>query len=296
MSNVRLPEVSSGRRMADRLGRGTVMLGTLIALIPLALLIGFLLVKGLGAINGSFFTSDPSGRSCFPGQTSCDIGGVRSAIVGTLIQVGLAAAVAIPFGIMVAVYLVEIGKKSLFANFVRYLVDVMTGVPSVVFGLFVYIVLVVTQVGGTAGAAWKGSAALALLMMPIVVNACEPVLRLVPDQIREGALALGAPHWKVILRIVLPTALPGLVTASLLAIARAAGETAPVLFVVGATFGLTTDPNGPMNSLPLQIFSDVRSPSDALNDRAWGGALTLVGLILILSLGARLIQSRSKIK
>jgi phosphate transport system permease protein len=177
---------------------------------------------------------------------------------------------------------------------VRYFVDVMTGVPSVVFGLFVYIVLVVTRVAGTF-AAWKGSVALALLMLPVVIRSAEVVLNLVPNSLREAALALGAPRWKVVFRIVLPTALPGIVTGSLLAVARAAGETAPLLFTAAFVLGSSADLSQRMNSLPLQIFNDVGQAQDRLVQRAWGAALTLVVLVLALTMIARLIQRRSKL-
>jgi phosphate transport system permease protein len=200
----------------------------------------------------------------------------------------------VPIGIGVALYLVEYGRSSRFADVVRYFVDVMTGVPSVVFGLFIYIVLVVSQIGGTF-AAWKGSVALALLMLPVVTRSGEVVLNLVPDGLREAALALGAPRWRVVARIVLPTALPGLITGSLLAVARAAGETAPLLFTVTFVNGLSLDPSARMNSLPLQIFNDVGQAQDRLVQRAWGAALTLVVLILVVTLLARLIQRRSRL-
>ncbi len=209
-------------------------------------------------------------------------------------MVALASAIAIPFGIGVALYLVEYGRTGRFANVVRYFVDVMTGVPSVVFGLFVYIVLVVTKVGGTF-AGWKGSIALALLMLPVVTRSAEVVLNLVPNSLREAALALGAPRWKVVFRIVLPTALPGLVTGSLLAVARAAGETAPLLFTAAFVFGTQFDLSQRMNSLPLQIFNDVGQAQDRLVQRAWGAALTLVVLVLLLTILARLVQRRSRL-
>jgi phosphate transport system permease protein len=167
-------------------------------------------------------------------------------------------------------------------------------VPSVVFGLFIYIVLVVSRVGGTF-AAWKGSVALALLMLPVVTRSGEVVLKLVPDGLREAALALGAPRWRVVARVVLPTALPGLVTGALLAVARAAGETAPLLFTVAFVNGLSLDPSARMNSLPLQIFNDVGQAQDRLVQRAWGAALTLVVLILVLTLLARFVQRRSRL-
>jgi phosphate transport system permease protein len=177
---------------------------------------------------------------------------------------------------------------------VRYFVDVMTGVPSIVFGLFIYIVLILADgFGGFAG--WKGSLALALLMFPVVIRAGEVVLRLVPDALREAALALGAPRWRVVMRVVLPTAAPGLLTGSLLAIARAAGETAPLLFTAFAVKASTTDLGQPMNSLPVQIFNDVRQAQDRLVDRAWGAALALVLMIMLTTLAARLASRRSRL-
>jgi phosphate transport system permease protein len=274
--------------------RSAVLVATLIAVVPLVLIVYYLLSKGLGAWSTDFFTTDPTGRTCFPGQTTCEIGGIKSAIVGTLLMVALAGAIAIPLGIGVALYLVEYGKQGRFANVVRYFVDVMTGVPSVVFGLFIYIVLILTKVGG-GFAAWKGSIALALLMLPVVTRAAEVVLNLVPEGLREAALALGAPRWRVMTRIVLPTALPGLITGSLLAVARAAGETAPLLFTSFSLLATSTDLGNQMNSLPIQIFNDVQAPNDAIVQRAWGAALALVTMILLLTTIARLAQRRSRL-
>lgn len=288
MTSSGLPTVSARRRNTDRMARGATLGLMLIALVPLVLIIFYLLREGVGAWSGSFFTSDPTGR--FLG----DPGGIRSAILGTIEMVALASLIAIPLGIGVALYLVEYGKTGRFAYLVRYFVDVMTGVPSVVFGLFIYIVLVVTKIGGTF-AGWKGSVALALLMLPVVIRSAEVVLNLVPNALREGALALGAPRWRVISRVVLPTALPGLVTGSLLAVARAAGETAPLLFTAAFVLGTQGDLSQRMNSLPLQIFNDVGQAQDRLVQRAWGAALTLVVMILILTLVARLVQRRSRL-
>jgi phosphate transport system permease protein len=276
------------RRRTDKVMRGVLLGGTLLALVPLVLVVYYLLKQGFGALSWSFFTSDPSGR--FLG----DPGGVRSAIVGTLLIVGLASLIAVPLGIGIALYLVEYGKASRFANVVRYFVDVMTGVPSIVFGLFIYIVLVLSGFAGTF-AGWKGSIALALLMMPVVTRSAEVVLNLVPDSLRESALALGSPRWRVVTKVVLPTAMPGLVTGSLLAIARGAGETAPLLFTAFAVNSTTWDLSQQMNSLPIQIFNDVRQAQSNIVERAWGAALTLVLMILVLTLLARLIQRRSRI-
>jgi phosphate transport system permease protein len=289
MSSTVLAPISRRRRMTDRAARGMTLALTLLALVPLVLVVYYLLREGLGAFSIHFFTTDPTGR--FIG----DPGGIRSAIVGTALIVLVATAIAVPLGIGVALYLVEYGKRSTFSNVVRYFIDVMTGVPSVVFGLFIYIVLVVSQIGGTF-TAWKGSVALSLLMLPVVARASEVVLNLVPDELRESALALGAPRWRVVFRIVLPTAAPGLLTGSMLAIARAAGETAPLLFTVAFVNGVSSDISQRMNSLPIQIYNDVSQAQDRLVQRAWGAALTLVLMILVLTLVARLVQRRSRLQ
>jgi phosphate transport system permease protein len=295
-----IQSVSPRRRRTDAVMRALLALATAIALVPLVLIIYYLLQKGLSSWNSTFFTKDPNLSQCFPHVPGapppppCDIGGVRSAIFGTLEIVGLATVIAVPLGIIVALWLTEYGSQSRFANIVRYFVDVMTGVPSIVFGLFVYTILVVSHVGGDA-VGWKGAVALALLMLPIVIRSAEVVLLLVPSSLREAALALGAPRWRVVTRVVLPTAAPGLVTGSLLAIARGAGETAPLLFTIGAAHVLTGSLGSPMNSLPSQIFSDLGQNTDAFINRAWGAALTLVAMILLLNLIARAISRRSRL-
>jgi phosphate transport system permease protein len=286
MSVATLAPVTRRRRTTDRVMRFVLLLGTLVAIVPLVFVVYYLVKQGAGAISWSFLTTDPTGS--FLG----DPGGIKSAIIGTILIVGLASLIAVPVGIGVALYLVEYGKKSFFANTVRYFVDVMTGVPSIVFGLFIYIVLVLTGVAGNF-AGWKGSIAIALLMLPVVTRSAEVVLNLVPNSLREAALALGAPRWRVVFKIVLPTAAPGLLTGSLLAVARGAGETAPLLFTAFAVNATTTDLGQQMNSLPIQIFNDVRQAQANIVERAWGSALTLVAMVLILTLVARLIQRRS---
>lgn len=284
-----LAPVSGRRRNTDRLMRGLLGLGTLIALVPLVLVIYYLFSRGLKGMGSGFFTTDPTGN--FLG----DPGGVKSAILGTLEIVALASVIAIPLGIGVALYLVEFGKKTVFAQLVRYLVDVMTGVPSIVFGLFVYITLVTTKFGGASFTGYKGSFALALLMLPVVTRSAEVVLGLVPEALREAALALGVPRWKVTLKIVLPTALPGLITGSLLAVARGMGETAPLLFTAATVNGTTYNLGQRMNSLPAQIYADISQPNDDIVNRAWAAALTLVVLILVITLIARLAARRSRV-
>jgi len=265
--------------------RALLLGATVLALIPLVLVVWYVAKRGLSAWSGSFFTTDPTGA--FLGNP----GGIKSALLGTLEIVALASVIAIPTGISVAVYLVEYGKQTVFARTVRYFIDVMTGVPSIVFGLFVYIVLILG--GGFGGfAAWKGSVALALLMLPVVTRASEVVLNTVPDSLREAGLALGSPRWRIIGRIVLPTALPGLITGALLAIARAAGETAPLLFTAFAINATNFKLGQPTNSLPMQIWNDVRQAQDRYVTRAWGSALTLIVLILLLTIPARILSRR----
>jgi phosphate transport system permease protein len=283
-----LAPISARRRRTDVVMRGVLGAATIVALVPLVLVLYYLFHKGLAAWSKDFFTTDPNGN--FLGYP----GGIRSAIFGTIEIVALATLISVPIGIGVALYLTEYGKDSAFANVVRYFVDVMTGVPSIVFGLFIYIVLVLARVGGTF-AAWKGSVALSLLMLPIVIRSSEVVLLLVPSSLREAALALGAPRWRVVLRVVLPTSLSGLVTGALLAIARGAGETAPLLFTVAVAQGLTGKLSQPMNSLPIQIYNDIQSPRAEVVTRAWGAALTLVLMILLLNLIARAASRRSRL-
>jgi phosphate transport system permease protein len=272
--------------------RAGLLAATLLALVPLGLVLYYLLSKGLGAWSWSFFTTDPTGNTFFASQS---IGGIKSAIVGTVEMVALASAVAIPIGVGVALWLVEYGKASPFAAAVRFFVDVLTGVPSIVFGLFIYIVLVAGNLVGRGFAGYKGALALALLMLPVVTRSAEVVLTLVPQSLRESALALGAPRWRVVFRIVLPTAFSGLVTGVLLAVARAAGETAPLLFTAFAAQKTTTNLSSFMNSLPVQIYNDVTSPTTSVVNRAWGAALTLVALILLLNIVARLVSRRSHV-
>jgi len=282
-----LMSTSPRRRRRDIFMRGLLLAGTILALIPLFLVLYYVVKRGIGAWSSEFFTTDPTGA--FLG----DPGGIKSALLGTLEIVALASLIAIPIGVGVAVYLVEYGKESWFARVVRYFVDVLTGVPSIVFGLFVYIALILG--GGFGGfAGWKGAIALGLLMLPVVTRASEVVLNTVPDTLREAGLALGSPRWRIVFRVVLPTALPGLITGGLLAIARAAGETAPLLFTAFAINATNYDLGKPMNSLPMQIWNDVRQANDRLVERAWGCALTLICLILVLTILARVFARRSR--
>ena len=238
--------------------------------------------KGIGLLSWDFLTNDLSTTGPLtPG------GGAAHAIVGTVEQVGIATVIVIPLGIMTAVYLHEIRGR--IAKPIRFIVDAMSGLPSIVAGLLIYSIWVTGH--GYSGAA--GSAALVVLMLPTMTRATEEILRTVPDSLREGAFALGAPQWRLVQRVVLPTALAGIVTASLLAVARAIGETAPMLFTAFGSDSMNLNPfQGPQADLPLFVFKLIFLPNQTQIDRAWTGALILVLLVLVLFVSARLVARR----
>jgi len=246
----------------------------------------FLAAKGLALLRPGFFTHDLSKTGPLDKG-----GGAKAAIVGSFEQVGVATIVVVPVAILTAVYLHEI--KGRMSPLVRFIVDAMSGLPSIVAGLLVYTVWVLGH--GFSGIA--GAAALAVLMLPIVTRTSEEILRTIPDSLREASLALGAPQWRVVVSVVLPTALSGLMTAVILGIARAVGETAPLLLT---TLGSnTTNVNlfhGDQSALPLFVYQLIREPSVLENNRAWTGALILVMFVLVLFVAARLIAGRGQRK
>jgi len=252
-----------------------------IVVLPLALILGHLIVKGLPALSFSFFVDlpRPVGE---PG------GGMANAIVGTLILVGLAAIIAVPVGVGAGVYLSEFGR-SRFSGLVRYTTDLLSGVPSIVVGVAAY-GLVVMPMGSFSAIA--GGVALSILMLPTIIRSTEEVVRLVPQSYREAALALGAPRWKVIQQVVIPAARAGIVTASMLAVARAAGETAPLLFTALGNRFWSTALNKPIASLPVMVFDYARAPYDDWNRQAWTGALVLVMMVTGISAVLRLTVRR----
>jgi phosphate transport system permease protein len=254
--------------------------------VPLALVVWSVLSRGAGVIFDSFpsfFTDDIQVMSRVEG------GGMGPAILGTLMVTGGATLMAVPLGVLGAVYLNEYGGQSKFAHAVRFMAMVMTGVPSIVMGLFVYLAWTIPF----GLSAFGGALALACLMLPVVIGSTEQMLKLVPNHLREAAFALGATKSRVIVSVVLPAAAPGIVSGALLAVARAAGETAPLLFAVGAATAynphLFDDAN---TALPLQIFSNATSAFAPAQDRAWGAALTLVLLTFLATLAARLFFAR----
>ena len=271
------------RKLLDKVMTLVAYLCALAAIVPLALVLIYVAAKGLGAWSPQFFTGLPQ---LFGGG-----GGISNAIIGTGIIVGLASLMGIPFGIMAGIYLAEYGDNYL-GGFIRFIADTMTGIPSIVVGIFAYGLLVVNMGGYNA---FAGAFSLAILMVPTIARTTEEVIRLVPDSIREAALALGAPRWKTILRVVVPTALGGILTGVLLSIARVAGETAPlILTILGSNFLNTKVFQGPMAALPLQIYNFSRSPYAGVIEAAWGASLVLVLMVLVLSLAARLILARRR--
>jgi phosphate transport system permease protein len=270
----------------------TVMLAgaAVVVAIPLALLVWSVVARGAHiafAQFPAFFTDEIPIVSRRAGP------GMGPAIVGTVLVTGGATLIAVPLGVLGATYTNEYGGKSHFARLVRFMAMVMTGVPSIVMGLFVYIVWTI-QFGFSA---FGGALALACLMLPIVIGSTEQMLKLVPGELREAAYALGATQSRVTLSVVLPAALPGIVSGALLAVARAAGETAPLLFAVGAATSYNPDLfRGANTALPVQIFGNATSVFVGAQERAWGAALTLVGVTFLASLAARLFTSRFAIK
>ncbi len=284
MLPVDLREPPSWRRTRNRIATGLMVASLLLVLVPLGLVLFTVIARGAPVISGSFLTS-PIPPTVLPANA----GGIGPAILGTLEITGLAAAMAVPLGILGAVYLSEYGGSRLLARLIGFMADVMTGVPSVVMGLFIFSIWVLHF--GFSGLA--GAFALGCLMLPIVIRSTDEMLKLVPDSLREGSYALGATKARVTLTVVLPAALGGIVSGALLAVARAAGETAPLLFTILTV--TTANPNvfsGPNTSLPSQIFVNASSPYVGAQGRGWGAALTLIAIAFILMIAARVVTAR----
>jgi len=276
--------LSAGRKIKNTIA--TVAFGTsfMIAMVPLVWLLYTVLERGFKAVISPEWWSR-SLAGVLPDQFA---GGVYHAIYGTLVQAGIAAVLSVPLGIMAAIYLVEYGTGR-FAKVTTFMVDILAGVPSIVAALFVFALWIGTL--GFPQSAFAVSLALVLLMLPVVVRSSEEVLKLVPDELREAAYALGVPKWKTIVRIVVPTALPGMISGILLALARVMGETAPVLVLVGYARSINYDAfDGNMASLPLLIYSELINPEAAGRQRVWGAALTLILLVSAFYVAAAFIN------
>ncbi|MET9647708.1 phosphate ABC transporter permease PstA [Streptomyces syringium] len=270
-----------GRRQAkDRLATSLVWVCFLCAVVPLISLVWETVARGIKVLDGDFLTHSMSGvLTIQPG------GGVYHAIIGTLEQVGIATAISAPIGLLTAIYLVEYGRGRL-AKAVTFFVDVMTGIPSIVAGLFILSFWIIMLDFGYSG--FAGSMALSILMMPVVVRSTEEMLKLVPNELREASLALGVPKWRTILKVVLPTAIGGIATGVMLAVARIAGETAPIVLLVFGSQVINNNPfDGAQSSLPYYIYEQWAAGNEASYDRAWAAALVLIAFVMILNLVAR---------
>jgi phosphate transport system permease protein len=270
------------RRLVNGLAMLLVTLSALGAVVVLLLILGHVVIQGLPALNPAFFTERPLP----PGEVG---GGVAPAIVGTLEMLAVAGLLGVPIGVATAVYLSEFGRGAL-ARGVSFSIDLIAGLPSIVIGVFAWAWLVRNVVGQYNGLA--GGVALAIIMVPILTRTVEETLRLVPDSLREASLALGIPHWKTILRVVLPTASAGVITGVVLSMARAGGETAPLLLTALGNQFFNLDLLQPMASLPVQIYQYARSPYADWHAKAWGGALVLITLIGVLSALTRWVVGR----
>jgi phosphate transport system permease protein len=278
-----------GRRLKDRAFTALCWSSFVVALIPLVSVVALVVRKGAARFDLEFLTHSMRGVGARDAT-----GGAYHAIIGTLEQVGLASLIAIPVGLLAAVYVVEHGRGPL-VHAVRFVTDVMTGVPSIVAGLFVFTFWVLALGQGFSG--FAAALALAILMLPTVVRTTEVVLGLVPDSLREASLALGVPRWKTVVRVVLPTAMSGITTGIVLAIARVTGETAPLLLTALNFDSINTNPfSGQQAGLPSYVFAQAGQPNQSALDRAWAGALTLLLLVLLLNLVARLIARRTRLK
>jgi phosphate transport system permease protein len=266
-----------------------MVLSFILVIIPLGFVLYTVVARGASVISWQFLTGSPIPPNTLPAT----IGGMWPAVLGTLEITGLATLMAVPLGILGAVYLNEYGGKNWLAALIGFMSDVMTGVPSIVMGLFIFSIWVLHF--GYSGLA--GAFALACLMLPVVIRSSEEMLKLVPDPLREASYALGATKSRVTLTVVLPAAIGGIVSGALLAIARAAGETAPLLFTCALAGQLTDwNPTHSVNSIPLTIFQYSEAPDPALHEQAWALAFVLISFVLITSLTARFMLERSRRK
>ena len=281
---VDLREPPSWRRAKNQIITGLMVVAFVGAIVPLVFVLITVIAKGISIISWQFLTSQ------IPVNTSpAGFGGMGPAIVGTIEVTLVATVISVPLGVLGAVYINEYGGKGILASVVRFMSDVMTGVPSIIMGLFIFTIWTLHF----QYSAFGGGLALACLMLPIVIRSTEEMLKLVPDALREGAYALGATKSRVTLTVVLPAAVGGITSGALLAVARAMGETAPLLFTIGTVTAVNKNIfSGPNTSLPSQIFANATSPFEGAQARGWGAALTLVVMAFILMIAARFVTAR----
>jgi phosphate transport system permease protein len=275
------------REVKNALATAAIVGSFLVALVPLTLIVIYVFQAGASSFSWSFLTED------LPFSTRREGGGIYPAIIGTLVITGAATAMAVPLGILGGIYLNEYGGQGIFARIVRFLAEVMTGVPSIVMGLFIYTIWVLPRKqAGLSG--FAGALALGCLMLPIVIRTTEEILKVVPDELREGSYALGSRKAQTIRRVVFPNAAPGIISGALLGIARVAGETAPLLFTIGVVSAANFNVfDGPNTALPPQIYTNAGTFGgyDAAQNRAWGMALALILIVFLFTLVARVITT-----
>ncbi|HEX5335955.1 MAG TPA: phosphate ABC transporter permease PstA [Propionicimonas sp.] len=280
--------VEGARQAADRRASNLIAGAFLLALVPLGSLVWVTLSNGLARFDLAFFSNSMR-------NVVGEGGGAIHAVYGTLYVTGMATVISVPIGLLTAIYLAEYGARNRLSKSITFFVDVMTGVPSIVAGLFAY-ALFGLLFGPGARSGFAGSVALSVLMIPVVVRSCEELLKLVPNELREAAYALGVPKWLTIVRVVIPTAISGIISGIILAIARVIGETAPLLIAAGFTASLNNNIfANPMMTLPVFVYDSYAHPGtdvQAYLDRAWAGALTLILIVMILNLIGRLIARR----
>jgi phosphate transport system permease protein len=283
---VDLREPRSWRRTKSRIATVVMVAAFVLVMVPLGFVLYTVISKGASIISWQFLTA-PIPFSVAP----ANVGGMGPAVLGTILITALATVLAVPIGILAAIYINEYGGNRFFTRFIRFMADVMTGVPSIIMGLFIFAIWVIHF--GYSGLA--GALALGCLMLPIVIRSSEEMLKLVPDALREASYALGASKARVTVTVVLPAALSGLVSGSLLAVARAAGETAPVLFTIFTVTAANLNVfSGPNTTLAAQIFANASQPYVGAQARGWGAALTLVAIAFILMIAARLVTGRAQ--
>lgn len=276
--------LSTRRSFADKGATIAIGLCVLIAALPLALVAYQVISRGASSWSLGWFIDE------IPRNYRTAGPGMGPAILGTLLITGMAALISIPIGVLGAVYLNEYGKNKPLARFIRTMADVMTGVPSIMMGLFIYVGYV-TVIDDRTG--FAGALALACLMLPIVIRSTEEMLRLVPDELRQASAGLGARKWRTVMGVILPAASSGITSGSLLAVARAAGETAPIIVTVGLTYIYKPDLfDGANTTLAAQIFRNASQPFAASQDRAWGAALTLIAIVFLFTIVSRIVASR----
>ncbi|EQC50937.1 phosphate ABC transporter permease PstA [Bacteriovorax sp. DB6_IX] len=278
-------KLSPQRKFKNLLFKFLLTLASVSVLIPLILIFNFLLQKGSMALSLDFFLNEPKPV----GELG---GGMAHAIVGSLTMVGLSALISVPIGILCGVFLSEY-RQGKIAAILKFTIDILTGIPSIVIGIFSYLIFVVTM---KSFSAWAGAFALSIIILPIVTRTTEEILKLIPKHVREAGLALGLPKWKVILHIVLKGSKNSLITGVILAISRASGETAPLLFTAFGSMYFSDKLTEPMASLPVQIYNYAISPYDDWQRQAWAGAFTLILICLGLNISARLFFKRKELK